>query len=494
MSECKNCRQSAASRCAKGLCGHCCIPRCAEGVHNARHSIRGVEGVRRRKKWSAFWEQAMGLATRWLECGLCRHWSGFYILDFRATRKIFLNELKVLVQADAGEIIRDSHPVIGAVCPPCELENIVAYLKENFSQQQVREAEDGELDEEDFCVGSTDHASATSFHEPPGLSVDTVLQVTTEQTGAKDGARHDHEMPSKDVARHSWDCHPPNVAMFELPANAPKDRLATKDGVPCSHYRREWPPICHQASKKWPLRLVNSPLETMYVLAQSILEQWFQKRLDLDQVLDKPVVKQYNWSPGSGEVLDLSLHSWGRWFWCGVRKNQWVPLPPEGTDFESRTLHGVPFETFIHTSSMYIVHRAMIGGLMPGTEAGKCGLVGVYAFRPIGNRAAVASSGYAVYSDLATNGLYFSPRFELAVNTAKASNDGVKMSAGNQQYAVPDGYYHITGLWIHCLSGNDIKEGKSSSWTPLDDWHPECELNARRRPQDACEDPSRAFQ
>jgi hypothetical protein len=143
---------------------------------------------------------------------------------------------------------------------------------------------------------------------------------------------------------------------------------------------------------------------------------------------------------------------------------------------------------------MYIVHRAMIGGLIPGTEAGKCGLVGVYAYRPIGNRAAVSSSGYAVYSDLATNGLYFSPRFELAVNTAKASYDGVKMSAGNQQYAVPYGYYHITGLWIHCLSGDDIKAGKSSSWTPLDNWHPECELRTRRRPRDASEDPSRAFQ
>jgi hypothetical protein len=184
----------------------------------------------------------MGLATRWLECGLCRHWSGFYTLDFRATRRIFLHELKVQVQADAGEIIRDSHPVIAAVCPPCELENIVAYLKKNFSQQQVREADDAELDEEDFCVESTQHGSATSFHEPPGLSVDTVLQVTTEQTGAEDGARHDHEMLSKDVARHSWDCDPQYEAMFELPASAPQDRPATKDGAPCSHYRRESPP------------------------------------------------------------------------------------------------------------------------------------------------------------------------------------------------------------------------------------------------------------
>jgi hypothetical protein len=436
----------------------------------------------------------MGLATRWLECGLCRHWSGFYTLDFRATRRIFLNELKVQVQADDGDIIRDSHPVIGAVCPPCELENIVAYLKKNFTRQQAREADEREIDDEDFGVESTDHSSATSFHEPPGQRVDAVLQVTTEQTGAKDGARHDHEMPSKDVARHSWDCDPQHEAKFELPASTPGDRPATKDGVPCSHYRRELPPICHQASKNFPPRLVKSPPETMYFLAQSILEEWFKKRLDLDQVLDQPSPKHYHWSPGPGEQLDPSLHSWGRWFWCGVHKNRWIPPPPDGTDCDSCTLHGDPFETFIHTSNMYIVHKALIGGLLPGTEPGKCGLLGVYAYRPIGNKAAVSSSGYAVYSDLATNGLYFSPRFDLAVNTAKASSDGVKMSAGNQQYAIPYGYYHIKGLWIHCLSGEDIMAGKSSSWTPLDNWHPECELRTRRRPQDATDGPSRAFQ
>ncbi len=176
-----------------------------------------------------------------------------------------------------------------------------------------------------------------------------------------------------------------------------------------------------------------------------------------------------------------------------MRKNKWVPPPPDGTDFESRTLHGDPFETFIHTSNMYIVHRAMIGGLIPGTEAGKCGLVGVYAYRPIGNRAAASSSGYAVYSDLANNGLYFSPRFELALNTDQVKWDGVKMSAGNAQYALPLGYYHITGLWIHCISGNDVMAGMNT-WTSLDDWHPGHELETPRRSQVAAQSTGDSFQ
>ena len=215
----------------------------------------------------------------------------------------------------------------------------------------------------------------------------------------------------------------------------------------------------------------------MYFLGQSILEQWFQKRLDLDQVLDQPIPKHYNWSPGPGEQLDPSLHSWGRWFWCGVRKNKWVPPPPDGTDFESRTLHGDPFETFIYTSSMYIVHRAMIGGLIPGTEAGKCGLVGVYAYRPIGNRAAASSSGYAVYSDLANNGLYFSPRFELAIQMWTAGRADVgKISVGESQLALQPGMFHITGMWIHVLSGDDVRSGMFT-WANLDDWDPQYELD-----------------
>ncbi len=138
--------------------------------------------------------------------------------------------------------------------------------------------------------------------------VDAVLQVTTEQTGAKDGARHDHEMPSKDVARHSWDCDPQNEAKFELPASTPGDRPATKDGVPCSHYRRELPPIFNEASASFPPRLVKSPPESMFFLAQSILEEWTRKRLDLYQVLDHPSPMPYPWSPGPEEQVDAALH------------------------------------------------------------------------------------------------------------------------------------------------------------------------------------------
>jgi hypothetical protein len=179
-----------------------------------------------------------------------------------------------------------------------------------------------------------------------------------------------------------------------------------------------------------------------------------------------------------------SASAWiGNEWWRSAHTAVQGHQPPNGTDCESRTLRGQPFETFIGAINMHILHRAMIGGLEPGKEPGKRGLCGVHAYSPIGNKTTLCSRGYAVYLDLAKNGLYFSPRFELAVSTSKATHDGVKMSAGNQQCALPAGFYHITGSWIHCLSSDDIMEGKIS-WTLLDDWHPEYELRTRKGPRD----------
>jgi hypothetical protein len=431
----------------------------------------------------------MNMARRWLECGLCKHWSGFYDVDFRATRRIFLTELKLQVQADVGDILPDSHPVIGAVCPPCEMENIVAYLKKTFTQKQVMEVDISELVDTDFRDESQEHSSSSSSsHEPDGNRSEDVVPVNTEQTRDHEGAKADGEVPWMYQARSSRGWLPTKRSEFELPEYLPQDIPATKtDGQPCSHYQRDLPQMFHTVSKTLPPRLVMSAPEYVYNDAQSILQQWMEKRADLLQVLERPITKPYLWTPAAGEALDAVLHSVGTWFWCVVRDNKWKPPPPEGTDFTTRTFRGTPFETFIHTSNMYVVHKAMIGGLTPGKEVGKGGLIGVYAYRPTGNKAALSSSGYAVYSDLAKNGLYFSPRFELAVNMGLASNDGKKMSAGDQQYALPPGYYHITGVWFHCVSGNDITSGKCTAYTMHDDWHPGCELSTRRHPSDAVE-------
>ena len=96
---------------------------------------------------------------------------------------------------------------------------------------------------------------------------------------------------------------------------------------------------------------------------------------------------------------------------------------------------------------MYSVHSAIRKGLIPGSEIGRGNKTGVYAYRPQGNRNARSSSGYAVYSDLAKNGLYFSPRFELVIQMWTAGRADVgKISVSEGQLALQPGMFHITGL------------------------------------------------
>ena len=119
-------------------------------------------------------------------------------------------------------------------------------------------------------------------------------------------------------------------------------------------------------------------------------------------------------------------------------------------------------------------------GLQPGPIPGKGSARGVYTFRPISNRCAIASAGYAVYSDLAKNGLYFSlsPRFQLEVQTWRNMEAGVgRINAGEKQMRLAVGIYHFTGVWFHCLTGQDVPQ-VTLYHANLDDWDPAYEMEA----------------
>jgi hypothetical protein len=435
----------------------------------------------------------MSLSTRWLECGICKHWTGYFELDFKKTRNIFLKELKFQVQDNDPEMLHESHPVVAAVCPPCELENIVNYLKEKYTKQEAAQIDDNELDDPGFGIVEADTSSSSSSDDslakPSSAPETKVPPPITEKAKAV----YDDELHVTKMARSSSSTIP-QTKSFLLADHRPMNLDATWKGVPCSHYRRDTPPVVHSHSAKRTPRLVESRFADKYMLARPILEEWLGLRGDMLNVLARPQLEAYPWTPGPSEVLNPQLHSQGKWFWCGVIDNKWIPPAPHSTDVECRhRLEGHGFDTMIHTSNMYILHKAVIGGLEPGKEEGKGGMFGVYAYRPIGNKTALQSCGYAVYSDLANNGLYFSPRFELAVNTKKAVWDGTKIAAGNQQYCLRKGLYHITGVWIHCLSGNDVMAGMNT-WTSLDDWHPGHELETPRRSQVAAQSTVDRFQ
>ena len=106
----------------------------------------------------------------------------------------------------------------------------------------------------------------------------------------------------------------------------------------------------------------------------------------------------------------------------------------------------------------------------------------VFAYAARGNGEAQSSSGYAVYSDLANNGLSFSVRVELAVQLWRSGEPGIgKISVGSNQWALRAGAYHVTGIWIHALAESDmIPEG--GLWSTHDEWFPEYEV----RPTSQC--------
>jgi hypothetical protein len=472
---CKQCRQTASVKCCKQLCGGCCVPPCLEGVHNQRHSSRGVEGGARRSRHIKFWTVAEQLAGRWLDGSMVKRWRDFYKLDYNSTRSIFLKAIKGLVADPLCDNDDTRHPIVSAVCPPGELEHMIAKLRTQFNKKQMLEVDLKDLEARvpEVANDLPCDASSGSVH---GQKVDEKWRIprSTDHLDHK-RAHYDDELPQKEIVVAEATSNDDERIVFNLAPWAPGDKPARdSDGRPCSHYLRTEPLLYAGSLKVKQPRLVELPRSSSYALAEKIFLRWTQQRPGLQKLLHQPKRCKYIWTASESEEGHALLHSEGVWLWC--KASHWIPVPPPGTNIKEKTLQGNDFETSIHASNMYMLHRAMMQGLQPGPDVGKGGKTGVYAFRPNGMRQARASSGYAVYSDLANNGLYFSPRFQLEMQMWKAGTDGVgKISVGDNQLVLQPGMFHISGVWIHVLSGEDIKSG-TMTWTQIDDWDPQYEL------------------
>ena len=53
--KCWNCKETATDQCRYKLCGKCCRPVCAEGIHNVSWSCRGYQGKVRRRRTNTIW-------------------------------------------------------------------------------------------------------------------------------------------------------------------------------------------------------------------------------------------------------------------------------------------------------------------------------------------------------------------------------------------------------------------------------------------------------
>ncbi len=100
---------------------------------------------------------------------------------------------------------------------------------------------------------------------------------------------------------------------------------------------------------------------------------------------------------------------------------------------------------------------------------------GLYAFNRFGTRRAIASSGYGLYSDLANNGIFFSPRFLLAVRPWKENGTMMKISVGGGQLCLPLDSYWCKGLYIHAVTKSAVEESQFL-WFKADLWSPEHEV------------------
>jgi hypothetical protein len=476
MPVCTKCKQTSPQKCVRQLCGACCVPPCAADVHNNRHSKRGIEGKNRRAKHSKFWNVAQDLAARWLDGSMLRRWEPFYKLDYFATRAIFLRAIKALVVDPHIENLDTQHPIVSAVCPPGEMERMIARLRRQFPYEEVIAADDEQLELRDieFANDASCAASSSSEH---GKKVGYDERIPASSDGVVPWRAHyDDDLPRRVVDVPKTTYLDDAAFNFVLPEWEPKNKPATTaDKCPCAHYRRTHPLLYSQQSKAQRPRMVDLPRASTYMMAEAIFDRWSEKRRGLQEVFQKPLVTKFPWPPNEGEKENALLHSEGLWLWCKLK--EWIPPPPAGTNKDEKSWNGQQFDTAIHSCSMYSVHRAIRNGLQPGPEVGKGGKRAVYAYRPKGNKAARSSSGYAVYSDLANNGLYFSPRFEVAIQLWTAGRADVgKIAVGEGQLALQPGMFHITGLWIHVLSGDDINSGMFT-WANLDDWDPQYELD-----------------
>ena len=300
-------------------------------------------------------------------------------------------------------------------------------------------------------------------HPPPAEPV-----ATTSSAPAAADPPTVMDTDSDDSLEGWWMVRPRNH-VFHLPERLHESKKALDHaGKECAHYRRTFPPFT--GIQKVRELDAMSP-EDVFQLAESILRCWMFKRPILTRWLHHGKQAQYDWAESAQSSRVLDIHNVGRWMW--FESKEWRPAPPPGTDVQNETLAGHRLEECVHASSMYTLTSILVNGLEPGTEAGKGNDVGVYAYRRVGQKLAISSSGYAVYSDLAGNGIYFAPRFRIVFQSWRAGEPGVgKISAGDGQLRLTPGMFHITGVWIHIMTHREASVG-GPLWFSADDWHPE---------------------
>lgn len=420
-----------------------------------RQTARGVEGATRRKRTRDIWWHASQLAEGYLGSAMHvanqKHWQ----LSFEKARHLVMRSLIELVRNPEMDIDSDSvHPLLLSTIPVLELGEVVESLRA------------------DFPVLEPEQPASASSSAPAAVPVTTVPVVISMATESASTSRaqeptwwHDSRTPSE-VAEHPLQLRPRSDE-FKQPLD--------KHGKECAHYRRNFPPTMNMIDCRIQRTFV---VDDFSMVADSVLRLWFGQRPELVRVLQPPQVPtEYVWYKdlhNDDEGL-LDVHSIGRWYYFELR--DWKPAPPAGTDKSTGQCGEHKLTDAIHASSMYSVGSTLLMGLWPGITPGKGNRTGVFTFDNRTMKRAISSSGYCMYTDLAWNGIFFGPRFVVAIQKWRVGGDMGAISVGGGQLCLQPGIYHLKGVYIHAVTAEMIRSpgAHQQLWYAADRWLPEYE-------------------
>lgn len=186
-------------------------------------------------------------------------------------------------------------------------------------------------------------------------------------------------------------------------------------------------------------------------------------------------------------------HSYGRWFKCLLKGDDIFPALSEneiGVELDADGNLFMPEDSLpfcrdfckgIHASSMYYVKSTLETGLRAGSAV-KNGVKGIYCYNMNDPKLAGKSMGFALYSELFDDNIFWAPYYQLQIQRSCAGSEKIgKITVGDQwvckEERVP-GFgpmFHLTAVWFHALPIEDLGR-QECNWVLLDKFHKEYEL------------------
>ena len=139
----------------------------------------------------------------------------------------------------------------------------------------------------------------------------------------------------------------------------------------------------------------------------------------------------------------------------------------DGSIFVSDGYYAGPATPCVHSSSFYSAAKILKKGLATG-ESSKREKVGVYCFNmknAVPEDTAVKSHGYAVYTNLFNDKVWWGIKYEMQAMEWYAGYANHAISAGGRQWCFPedlqDGlgpWFHVTAVWFHAATLEELQD------------------------------------